>query len=250
MQFENKVVLVTGSGSGIGEATVIHFAKEGAEVAILDYNEANAQKVAEKCKAFGKRVLVIKADVSKDEEAKAAIKQIFEEFGRLDVLVNNAGIAREGKLLDNTLMNTFDEVLKTNLRGVVLMTSLATPHLIASKGCIVNTSSIASKNPKSGRDYPSYGVSKAGVDYFTRVAALELAASGVRVNSVNPGPVYTNMNINNNLDFDIEKFGEFTALKRCSAAEEIAELIVFLASDKAKSVTGSLYEIDNGMNLL
>ncbi|CAB3256818.1 unnamed protein product [Arctia plantaginis] len=249
MLFENKVVVVTGAGSGIGEATVIHFAKEGANVVILDCNEASAQKVAEKCKAFGKRVLFMKTDVSKDDEAKAAIEKTIEEFGRLDVLINNAGIVRKGKLVNKTIMNTYDEVLNTNLRGVVLMTSLATPHLIETKGCIVNTSSIVSKDIKHGSAYPSYGVSKAGVDYFTRVAAFELAESGVRVNSVNPGPVYTNVYKNNNIDYTMDNVADTVALKRVSDPEEIAELMVFLASDKAKSVTGSCYEIDNGMSL-
>ncbi|CAB3256820.1 unnamed protein product [Arctia plantaginis] len=250
MQFENKVVLVTGSGSGIGEATVLHFAKEGADVVIVDYNEGNARKVAEKVKEFGKRVLVIKTDVSKDVEARTAIEKTINEFGRLDVLVNNAGIAREGLLIDGTIMNHFDEVLSVNLRGAVLMTSLATPYLIKSKGAVVNTSSIVTKSLNSLRGFPCYGIAKAGLDHFTREAAYELAPSGVRVNAVSPGPVNTNMAINCNLDVDASKIAETTALKKCALPEEVANVIVFLASDKASSVTGSSYALDNGISLM
>ncbi|CAB3256807.1 unnamed protein product [Arctia plantaginis] len=250
MSFENKVVLITGSGSGMGEAAALLFAEKGANVIILDINEESANKTGEKCKQFGHKVLVIKTDLSKDDEAKNAIEQTISVFGKLDVLVNNAGIARQENLLSGNIMQTCDEVLNTNLRSVILMTSLATPYLIKTKGCIVNTSSIFSKVTSLGAHYPVYAVSKAGVDCFTRVSALELAPSGVRVNAVNPGPVRTNIIKNSNLDGTYDDFGAKTALKRCSEPQEVAELIVFLASDKAKSITGCTYGIDNGAQLV
>ncbi|XP_075984113.1 3-oxoacyl-[acyl-carrier-protein] reductase FabG-like [Anticarsia gemmatalis] len=249
MSFKNKVVLVSGSGSGIGEATAILFAKEGANVVIVDCNEETAKNTGEKCKEFGNKVLVVKADISKDEEAKNIIETTVENFGKLDVLINNVGITRPGNLAEGTIMDNYDTVMNTNLRAVVMMTSLATPYLIKSKGCIVNTSSIASVVLNKMSDYPCYCLSKAGVDSFTRIAAIELAAFGVRVNAVSPGPVYTNVFKNCNMPGSMDDFAAVTLLKKCSDPKEIAGVIAFLASDAAGSITGSDYVIDNGMGL-
>lgn len=251
MNFENKVVLVTGAGSGMGRATAILFGKLGADVVIVDCNEEAANKTAEQCKGFGKTVLVIKADVAKSEEAKNAIDKVIDNLGKLDVLINNAGIARQGDLLSgNNIMDTYDEVINTNLRSVVLMTSLATPHLIKTKGCIVNTSSIFTTAIHQANKMAAYTISKAGVDCFTRLAALELAPKGVRVNAINPGPVPTNILINAGIDGNLNDLAKATALNKVSDPNEIANLIVYLASDKAKSMTGSNYIIDNGMSLM
>ncbi|XP_075984034.1 meso-2,3-butanediol dehydrogenase-like [Anticarsia gemmatalis] len=250
MSFKNKVVLITGSGSGMGEATAILFAKEGADVVIVDIKEDTAKKTGEECRKFDNKVLVINADISNDVQAKNTIDATIKNFGKLDVLVNNAGIVRKGKLIDGNIMDTFDEVLNVNLRAVVSMTSLATPHLIATKGCIVNVSSVAANVPQKGSTYPAYAVSKAGVDSFTKLAALELAPSGVRVNAVRPGPVHTNILAYANEPGIWDELDEATALKKDLEASEIADLIVFLASDKAKSITGVSYTIDNGMCLI
>lgn len=250
MNFLNKVVLVTGAGSGIGEATAMLFAKKGADVVIVDINKDNAAQTATKCETFGKRVLVLQTDVTKTEEVKSAINRTIEEFGQLDVLVNNAGIIRQDTVLSGTIMNTYDQVMNTNLRAIVEMTTMAAPHLIKAKGCIVNTSSIASKSIQKGSLYPAYTMSKAGVDCFTRLAALELATSRVRVNAVNPGPVSTNLLKNANLPGNFEDYAKATALGRISDPTEVARLIVYLASNKAKGITGSTYCIDNGLSLM
>lgn len=249
--FENKVVLITGAGSGMGAATAMLFAEKGANIVIVDLNVEGANETAEKCKEFGKKVLVVKADVSKDEEAKNVIEETINTFGKLDVLVNNAGIIRKGQLLTGNIMDTYDLLMNNNLRSVVLMTSLATPYLIKTKGNIVNNSSIASHAMHVGVPIPIYTVSKAGVDMFARLTAAELAASGVRANVVCPGPVYTNVLKNSGLDgLKTDDFIDSTALKRISEPHEVAELIVYLASDTAKSITGSVIYIDNGMTLL
>ncbi|CAB3256810.1 unnamed protein product [Arctia plantaginis] len=248
MSFENKVVMVTGAGSGIGAATAIIFAKEGANVVVLDYNEETAKQIGEKCKEFGKKVLVLKTDVSKDEEAKKAFEKTISEFGQLDVLVNNAGIGRTETLFN--YMETCDLILNVNLRSVMLMTSLAIPHLIKTKGSIVNVSSIFSTLNRRGLVYYNYAVAKAGVNCFTRLTAKDLAPYGVRVNAVRPGPVYTNILASQGLDTTFDDFVDTTALKRCSQPEEIGDLIVYLASEKAKSVTGSIVDIDAGMSLV
>lgn len=250
MKFENKVVLVTGSGSGIGEAVAILFAKEGANVVIVDCNEETANETGEKCKEFGKSVLVIKSDISKPEEAKNAIDRTIDKFGHLDVLINNAGIVRQGDILSGTIMNTYDEVLNTNLRSVVLMTSMSSTYLTKTKGCIINTSSVLSTEVLKGRKYPAYTISKVGIDVFTRLSAAELGPLGVRVNAVNPGPVYTNLLSNAGLHTDWDNHTKATTLRKGSDPQEVAELIVYLASDKARSITGGTYLIDNGKSLV
>lgn len=250
MSFKDKVVIVTGSGSGMGAATALLFAEEGAHVVIVDFSEERAKKTAEECKKHGNKVHVIIADVSKKEDDERIINDTIDEFGRIDVLVNNAGTGKVGRILDGTIVDTFDEVVNTNLRAVVVLTSLAAPHLAKTKGCVVNTSSIFSTALRHGTIFPSYCASKAGIDTFTRVAALELASSGVRVNAVNPGPVYTNLLIHNGLPGTWEEYAQFTALKKGSDPKEVGNLILYLASDKAKSITGVCYEIDNGMNLV
>ena len=249
--FANKVVLVTGGSAGIGAATVEIFAKEGASVAFVGRNEVKLKEVASRCEKLGAKTLIIKADISKDEEAKTVVQKTVDKFGKLDVLVNNAGILRNASILDPNLLENYDEVLNTNLRPVVLITSLAIPHLIATKGNIINVSSVLStwiKNPGS----ISYSMSKAAMDHFTRGAATELAPHGVRVNSVNPGPVITDMLTNATMPSDLSQDNiaeKLTALGKFSDADEIGDIIVYLASDKARSVTGSCYLIDNGMYL-
>ncbi|XP_022831897.1 uncharacterized protein LOC111360250 [Spodoptera litura] len=250
MSFANKVALITGSGSGIGAATALSFAEEGAHVVIVDCSEERANSTAEKCKHFGNKVLIITADVSKKEDLKKIIKNTIEEFGRLDILVNNAGTIKEGKILDGTLMDTFDDIMNVNLRAAVLLTCLAAPHLIEAKGCIINTSSITGIEARTGYGYPSYTVSKAALNHFTRVSAMEFASSGVRVNAVNPGPCTTNILVHAGIPGSFEEMAGLTALKKVCEPVEVANLILYLASDKAKSITGCCHLIDNGMALV
>lgn len=247
--FANKVVLVTGGSSGIGAAAVELFAKEGASVAFVGRNEAKLKDVSARLNQHGAKSLAIKADISKEEEAKTIVQRTVDKFGKLDVLVNNAAIFRVKSLLEPDILANYDETMNTNLRPVVQITSLAIPFLIASKGNIVNVSSVASTS-SSVPGVMSYSISKAGLDHFTRFAALELAPSGVRVNSVNPGPVLTDIVIGSGLPANtLEEAGTQTPLGRSSEAEEIGDMIVYLASDKAKSITGSCYVIDNGFLL-
>ncbi|XP_061722417.1 3-oxoacyl-[acyl-carrier-protein] reductase FabG-like [Cydia pomonella] len=254
MSFSGKVVLVTGASSGIGAATAILFSKEGASVAIVGRNETKLSNIAQKCTQAGAKPLVIRADVANEKEASTIIKKTVDHFGKLDVLVNNAGIVKKASVADPNILKVFDENINTNLRSIVQLTSLAAPFLVATKGNIVNVSSVASTKV-IGENYMSYCVSKVGVDHFTRCAALDLAASGVRVNSVNPGPVKTDIAENCGLapagtgDIAWEYAKAVTALNRYAEPEEIADVIAFLASDKAKSVTGSIYVADNGQLL-
>ncbi|XP_030029035.1 uncharacterized oxidoreductase TM_0325 [Manduca sexta] len=246
--FVNKVVIVTGASSGIGAATAVRFAQEGANVALVGRNQERLSKVAEDCAKFGRNPLVIKADVSKDDEARSIVAKTVEVFGKLDILVNNAGIFKHDNIQNPDFMEIFDSIMATNMRAVAFLTNLAAPYLIESKGNIVNVSSISGRY--IGNPYKiSYKTSKAALNHFTRCIALELAPHGVRVNSVSPGPVDTEIFNTPGLLINLASLKDATALGRVGESEEIADLIIFIASDKAKSITGSDYVSDNGLIL-
>ncbi|KAJ2943007.1 hypothetical protein O0L34_g15198 [Tuta absoluta] len=246
MSFKNKVVLVTGASSGIGAATAILFAKEGANVSMVGRNQKKLDAVAAKVGAVGKTPLVINADVSKDNDVKRIITETISKFSKLDVLVNNAGFTTEGSILDGKLLQSYDAIMSVNVRAVINLTTLSAPHLAATKGNIINISSVASKTTPSRPDFLAYYVSKAALDHFTRGAALELSSSGIRVNSINPGPVKTDFMENANIDVTWDDFVSVTPLGRVSDSEEIADLVMYLAGEKARGITGSIYVTDNG----
>ncbi|XP_014368227.2 3-oxoacyl-[acyl-carrier-protein] reductase FabG [Papilio machaon] len=246
MSFKDKVVFISGASSGIGAATAIEFTKEGANVVINGRNETKLKNVYQQCEKHGKKPFIIKADISKDDEAKSAIEETIKQFGKLDILVNNAGFTKPGSILDGNLLKSYDEVMSTNVRAAMHLTALAAPHLIKTKGNIVNVSSISGSSMPVKPQLISYCVSKAAIDHFTRCAALELSEHGVRVNAVSPGPVITDFRRNAGVGEDITERENLTALKRISESIEIADLILFLASDKAKGITGSNYVSDNG----
>lgn len=185
MDFTGKVVLITGASSGIGEGTAKYFAKYGATLVLTGRNEDNLNKVGVACEALSKqKPLLLVADVTKVEDNKRVVQEITSKLGRLDVLINNAGIIASGSI-ENTSLEQYDEVMNTNVRAVYHLTMLAVPLLIECKGNIVNVSSVA-----GNRSFPgilAYGISKAAIDQFTRCVALELAAKQVRCNAVNPG---------------------------------------------------------------
>ncbi|KAI5633645.1 short chain dehydrogenase domain-containing protein [Phthorimaea operculella] len=209
MSFKNKVVLVTGASSGIGAATAILFAKEGANVSMVGRNKKKLDDVAAKVGAVGKAPLVINADVSKDIDVKRIITETISKFGKLDVLVNNAGFASNGSILNGKILKAYDAIMSVNVRAVINLTTLAAPHLAATKGNIINVSNLSSTTTPSRPDFTAYFVSKAALDHFTRGAALELASLGIRVNSVNPGPVKTDFMENANINI---KWDDYTPL--------------------------------------
>ncbi|XP_026753446.3 uncharacterized oxidoreductase SSP0419-like [Galleria mellonella] len=246
MSFANKVVIVTGASSGIGAAAAVLFATEGARVVMVGRNQSKLTKVAEQCARGGQAPLVIRADLANDDDIKRIVDETVNKFGKIDVLVNNAGMAIYGGVLSGNILKAYDETMAVNLRAVVHLTALAAPYLVKTKGNIVNISSIAGKMVLKA-EYLPYSVSKAALDHFTRGAALELASSGVRVNGISPGPVKTDFIENTGMSevtWDI--MSNAFPLKRCSEPEEIAELILYLASDKAKGITGSDFVSDNG----
>ncbi|KOB75772.1 Short-chain dehydrogenase [Operophtera brumata] len=250
MSFQNKVVLVTGASSGIGAATAIAFAAQGASVSLVGRNETKLAQIAKICEQKGSKPLVIAADVTNDADAKRIMNDTVKHYGTLDVLVNNAGIFAPTSIFSPDALEGFDRIMTTNLRSIVQLTHLAVPHLVKSKGNIVNVSSIVSLGILFDHSF-AYNTSKAGMDHFTRSVALELSKHGVRVNTVNPGQVKTDITQNAGIPKEQEvvmmaAIAKSTPLQRMGAPEEIADLIMFLSSDKARGITGSTFVSDNG----
>ncbi|MDX6406914.1 MAG: hypothetical protein QOH70_4369 [Blastocatellia bacterium] len=247
----NKVVLVTGATSGIGHAVAVKFASASASVVALGRDQAALREVETAVKNSGGEPLTLTADVTNSDEGARAIDETINRFGRLDVLVNAAGHISSGSI-ENTALSAWDAMMDVNLRAVFQLMQAAVPHLIKTKGNIVNVSSVTGL-----RSFPgvlAYCVSKAGVDQLTRCAALELAPKGVRVNAVNPGVVVTEIHKRGGMsEADYEKFLEHSKtthpLGRVGNPEEIAELIFYLASEKASWITGATYSIDGGRAL-
>jgi NAD(P)-dependent dehydrogenase (short-subunit alcohol dehydrogenase family) len=249
--FAGKVVLVTGATSGIGHAIAVKFAAASARVVGLGRNQSALRGVEVAVKNAGGEPLTLAVDVTNTEQAQHAIDETIDRFGGLNVLVNAAGHISSGSI-ENTSLSAWDAMMNVNLRSVFQLMQLATPHLIKAKGNIVNVSSVTGL-----RSFPgvlAYCVSKAGLDQLTRCAALELAPKGVRVNAVNPGVVVTEIHKRGGMsETDYEKFLEHSKtthpLGRVGDPKEIAELVFYLASEKASWITGGTYQIDGGRAL-
>jgi NAD(P)-dependent dehydrogenase (short-subunit alcohol dehydrogenase family) len=246
-----RVVLVTGATSGIGRAVSLRFAENSARVSAVGRNETALAEVCHAIEANRGKALSIVADVTNATDAKRAMDETVDRFGRLDVLVNAAGHISSGTI-ENTPLAAWDAMMDVNLRAVFHLMQLAAPHLIQTKGNIVNISSVTGL-----RSFPgvlAYCVSKAGVDQLTRCAALELAPKGVRVNAVNPGVVITEIHKRGGMsEADYARFLEHSKtthpIGRVGEAREIAELVYYLASEKAAWITGATYPIDGGRSL-
>ena len=245
---QDKVVFITGASSGIGKAAAFCFAREKARLVLVARNESALQAVADSVTKMGGSVITIPADLSDDKQVQNSVDVAIQSFGGVDILVNCAGIIASGTI-ENTTLENWDYMMNINLRSIFYLTQLLLPTLIARKGNIVNVSSVTGL-----RAFPNvlaYCVSKAGLDQMTRCAALELAPKGVRVNAVNPGVTRTNLHRNSGMDEkSYQAFVEHSKathpIGRIGAAEEVAELILFLASPHAGWITGVTYSIDGG----
>lgn len=246
MEFKNKRALVTGASSGIGKAIALRLAQQGANVAAV----ARRLEAMQELKSAG-NVYPISADLREADERNRSWNEAKKALGGLDILVHAAGIIGNGTI-ENTTMDQWDTMMNINVTAVFHLTQLAVSTLIETKGNIVILSSVAGT-----RSFPgvlAYAVSKAAVDQFTRCTALELAPHGVRVNAVNPGVVVTGLHRSGGMNEEqyqgfLERSKTTHPLGRVGTADEVAELVLFLASDRASWITGGTYGIDGGRAL-
>lgn len=247
-ELQNQVAIVTGASSGIGQATALKFASEGARVAIVARRADKLNEVAQTIRAQGGECHPIVADVTQESDIERVVRETVAAFGGIDILVNAAGIIASGNI-ENTTLRDWDYMFNVNVRGPFYLIQCAMPYLIERKGTVVNVSSVTGI-----RAFPNvlaYCASKAALDQLTHCVALEVASKGVRVNAVNPGVTVTMLHRTGGMnDEAYAKFLEHSKtthpLGRVGTAEEVAELIFFLASPKAGWITGVSYSIDGG----
>lgn len=243
---KNKVVLVTGAASGIGQAIAVVAAREGAHLVLSDIDEHAGQAVLKQVRALGAQALFAVSDVSKPQDAQALVDQALAHYGQLDVACNNAGIGGETALLADYALDAWAQVINTNLSGVFFGMKAQIPAMLKNRGgAIVNTASILGMVGMATA--PAYTAAKHGVIGLTQAAAIAYSAQGLRINAVGPGFIQTPM---------IEALEEDATVKagliaahpigRLGLPEEVAELVVWLASSRASFVTGAYYPVDGG----
>lgn len=243
-KLENKVALITGGDSGIGRAVAIAYAKEGADVAIVYFNEdQDAEETKKVVDAQGRMCMLIKGDITDEDFCNNAIETVVKTLGKLNVLINNAAIQMVQNSITDITSEQFEKTFKTNIFGAFYLSKAALNHL-KEGDCIINTSSItAYKGHETLLDYSS---TKGAIATFTRSLALQLAPKKIRVNAVAPGPIWTPLIPSS---FDEKKVGEFgsnTPLGRCGQPVELAQAYVFLASNDASFMTGQTMHINGG----
>ncbi len=262
MRLAGKVAVVTGGGSGIGRGIVLAMAQEGADIAIPDIQVINADKVSGEVKALGRKALAIKTDVTSAADVKAMTDRVRDTFGKIDIVVNNAGMASTpGLPFTNNTEEDWDKTFAVNTKSVFLICKAVAAHMIERKsGRIINIASIA--GPISAATMPPYSVAKMGVITLTKIVAKELAPHGVTVNAICPGVLYTDFwqklaahiaetnpafkGMTPRQVFD-KRVGDLVPLKREQTPEDIGWAAVFLASDEARNITGITLPVDGGV---
>jgi NAD(P)-dependent dehydrogenase (short-subunit alcohol dehydrogenase family) len=249
--FDGKVAIVTGATSGIGRSTSRRLAAEGARVACVGRDRSALERVCAELGRVGPGAIAVAADVTTASAPREIVSATVAAFGAIDVLINAAGIIATGSI-ESTDDEAWDRMMDINARAPFRLMREAMPHLLARRGAVVNVSSVTGL-----RSFPNvlaYCVSKSAVDQLTRCAALEVASRGVRINAVSPGVVVTNLHRRGGMAEDayaafLDRSRETHPIGRPGTSEEIADLIMFLASDRAGWITGDTISIDGGRHL-
>lgn len=251
MNLNNKISIITGASSGIGRATAVLFSKLGSSLVLIGRSEEALNETITSCQPETS-ILKVTGDLTNNEFCKTVVDLAIQKFGKINVLVNSAGILKTGGL-ETLKMQDYDDSMDLNVKSVINLTQLCLPYLIAEKGSIVNVSSVTGT-----RSFPgvlAYCMSKAALDQFTKCVALELADKGVRCNSVNPGVIVTNLH--RRAGQNEEQYAKFLehckqthALGRPGTSDEVASAIAFLASDSASFITGELLHVDGGRHAM
>ncbi|VVB52491.1 L-rhamnose 1-dehydrogenase (NADP(+)) [uncultured archaeon] len=246
MRLENKVVIITGAGSGIGRETAILFGKEGAKVVVADVNEKAGQETAEVIRKNGSDAFFAKLDVSDRKQSKEVVKDTLERYGKIDILINNAGIIQDA-LISKMTEDQWDKVITIDLKGpfncIQAVVEAMTNH---GTGEIINVSSIVGLYGNIGQS--NYSAAKAGLIGLTKTLAKELGRKGIRVNAVAPGFIYTPMTATVPEKI-LEMMKEKTPVKRLGRPDDIAYALLYLASDEANFVNGAVLSVDGGLLL-
>ncbi len=245
-RLQDKVCIVTGAAQGIGLATALRFAREGARLAVWDLKQEGIDEAVRQCRELGAQAEGYVVDVTQREMVDAATRRVKERFGRVDVLVNNAGITQDARLQKMTL-EQFDRVIDVNLRGVFHASQAVADVMVAQgAGVILNASSVVGLHGNFGQT--NYAAAKFGVIGFTKTWSRELGPKGVRVNAVAPGFITTNM-MDTVPEKVLEDLRRRVPLQRLGTAQEIANVYCFLASDEASYVNGAVIEVSGGMTV-
>jgi len=248
-RLEGKVAIVTGGNAGIGEAVAKRFAEEGAAVVITGRRQAELDRVMSGIRHNNGKGSAVTGSVTDELHVRDVMQRTLDSFGRIDILINNAGIGDFGKRIHETEDATWATLLDVNLTGVFRMTRAVVPQMLKQgRGAIVNISSVASLVGIPGA--PAYAASKGGVDALTRALAIDYAKDGIRCNIVNPGLIDTPMAAPLMANSDmLQPILSHYALRRPGTSEEVANMVLYLASDEAGWVTGGTFTIDGGMTV-
>lgn len=254
-----KVALVTGAGSGIGKASAIRFAQEGAKVAVLELTSDTAQETKQEIEAAGGEALIVECDVSDPEAIRQAVDKVGETWGRIDVVFANAGINGAAAPIETMEIEDWNKTLETNLRGTFATVKYTIPYLKKEGGSVIITSSVNGNRIFSGTGFAAYSSSKAGQVAFAKMAALELGRYKIRVNAICPGAIDTNIDKNTFPSEDLKEIeipveypegGNHPLKGKPGKPEEVAKLVLFLASDESSHVSGTELYVDGAESLL
>ncbi|MBB6283447.1 SDR family oxidoreductase [Geobacillus subterraneus] len=243
-KLENKTAIISGGDSGIGRAVAVHFAKEGADVAIIYLNEhEDAEETKRLVEQEGRRCLAIAGDIGDEAFCKEAVKQTIEAFGKLDIVINNAAEQHPQPNFLNITAAQLEKTFRTNVFGCFFLTKAALPHL-KSGSAIINTASITAY--EGNEQLIDYSATKGAIVAFTRSLAKALVGQGIRVNGVAPGPIWTPLIPSTFQSDQVATFGANTPMKRPGQPSEVAPCYVFLASDESSYMSGQMLHVDGG----